>query len=316
MIYSIGGEYMARKDTLTKNYMRDVNIFADFFNGYIYGGKDIIKIEDLSEVDTSSIAVIPYINGSKTITIQKYRDILKSAVLMQSTKAYYLFLGIENQTDIHYAMPVRNMLYDALVYSQQVDNIAKYNREHGICEGSDEFLSGFTRDDKLIPVITVTVYWGSKPWDAPIRLKDMLTDIDDEMNELIDDIDCNLFSIIDIDKLPNYRTELNELFKLLNARNDGKALHELVTNSVNFNNISRDTAIMMSEFADVKLPRKNKEGKYNMCKAIADLEKSSADKALVEAIRNLMKNTKLSFEEICVSMGISTSDMLRYKEMI
>ena len=73
---------------------------------------------------------------------------------------------------------------------------------------------------------------------------------------------------------------------------------------------------MMSEFADIRLSRKNTEGKYNMCKAIADLEKSSADKALVEAIRNLMKNTKLSFEEICTSMGISTSDMLRYKEMI
>ena len=110
------------------------------------------------------------------------------------------------------------------------------------------------------------------------------------------------------------------MFRLLKARNDGNALHELVTNNTDFENISRDTAIMMREFADIKLPRKNKEGKYNMCKAIADLEKKNqelgADNALINAIKNLMKNQKKSFEEVCVSMGISNVDMNRYKKMI
>lgn len=307
---------MARKDTITKKYMQDTNIFADFFNGYIYDGKDVIKSSDLSEVDTSNIAIIPYNKGTKPITIQKYRDILKRAVLMQSDKAYYLFLGIENQSDIHYAMPVRNMLYNALVYNQQVEAIAKYNIDNNLSQNSGEFLSGFTKSDKLIPVITVTVYWGTKHWDAPITLKEMFVDIDSETDELIDDINCNLFSIIDTDNLPEYKTELNELFRLLKARNDGNALHDLVVNNSDFENISRDTAIMMHEFADIKLPRKNKEGKYNMCKAITDLEKKSADKALVDAIRSIMKNTKQSFEEICASMNISKADMSRYKKMI
>lgn len=57
-----------------------------------------------------------------------------------------------------------------------------------------------------------------------------------------------------------------------------------------------------------------------MGKAILDLEKKNqligADKALVEAIKNLMNNTEKSFEEICVSMGISKTDMNRYKKMI
>ena len=46
--------------------------------------------------------------GKKTDAVQKYRDILKSAVIKQDEKMSYVLLGIENQTDVHYAMPVRN----------------------------------------------------------------------------------------------------------------------------------------------------------------------------------------------------------------
>ena len=62
--------------------------------------------------------------------VQKYRDILKTAVIMQEVETYYLLLGIENQTDIHYAMPVRNMIYDALQYGRQVTDTAARHRKN------------------------------------------------------------------------------------------------------------------------------------------------------------------------------------------
>lgn len=308
---------MASKDILTKRYMQEPTRFADFFNSYVYSGKEVIDANKLLEVDTSNITVIHPLNGSKPITIQKYRDILKKSVLMQSDKAYYLFLGIENQTDVHYAMPVRNMLYNALVYTQQVETIARYNRDNKrYNENSGEFLSGFTKLDKLIPVITVTVYWGTIPWDAPITLKEMLTDIDSESNAFIDDINCNLFSIIDAEDLPSFKTELNELFQLLRARNDVDALIELLNNDSRFYNISKDTATIMREFADIKLPRKNKEGKYNMCKAIEDLKKENQDTKAIELIKNLMLTSKKSFDDACSMLCISKSDIKRYRKMI
>lgn len=45
-------------------------------------------------------------------------------------------------------------------------------------------------------------------------------------------------------------------------------------------------------------------------------EQIGADEALVAAIQNLMKNTKQPFEKVCISMGISKTDMARYKKMI
>ena len=62
-------------------------------------------------------------------TVQKYRDILKKTVVKEDGEAVYLLLGVENQTDIHYAMPVRNMIYDALQYGKQVDETSRKNQK-------------------------------------------------------------------------------------------------------------------------------------------------------------------------------------------
>lgn len=50
------------------------------------------------------------------------RDVLKLLNInhMTDEKAVYMVIGIENQSDINYGMPVRNMFYDALQYSMQV----------------------------------------------------------------------------------------------------------------------------------------------------------------------------------------------------
>ncbi len=307
---------MSKKDTITKKYMSEPRHFADLFNGYIYNGKEVIKAGDLTEVDTTSIAVIPYANCNKNISVQKYRDILKKTILMKSDRIYYLFLGIENQSDIHYAMPVRNLLYDGLLYNQQIETIAKHNKAKGIFNNSNEFLSGFTKNDKLIPIVTVTVYWGTESWDAPTTLKDMMLDMDDRVASLINDYNCNLFSIIDADELPVYRTELNELFNLLKTRNNKNDLYNLLTNNPAYQNIDSDTALMMREFANIKLPRKEKDGGYNMCKAVMELKRESEDIKAIEMIKNAMKNTNKSFIDVCEILGVSKADMARYKKMI
>lgn len=109
---------MGLADTVTKAYMKDNSVFADAFNYLIYGGEAVVDPKQLQELDTTEIA-LPF--GSQDEegkqpeeAVQKYRDVLKSAIIKQDDEAAYILLGIENQTDIHYAMPVRNIIYDAL----------------------------------------------------------------------------------------------------------------------------------------------------------------------------------------------------------
>ena len=105
---------MGLADTVTKAYMKDNFVFADAFNYLIYGGEAVVDPKQLQELDTTEIA-LPF--GSQDEegkqpeeAVQKYRDVLKSAIIKQDDEAAYILLGIENQTDIHYAMPVRNII--------------------------------------------------------------------------------------------------------------------------------------------------------------------------------------------------------------
>ena len=117
---------MGKKDTITKEYMSNPEYFADAFNYFLFGGKQIISVNDLTEKDSSELGMI-FKNETEEI-IQKTRDVLKECIIMEDNKHTYLVLGIENQSHIHYAMPVKNMVYDALNYDQQVAEKSKHHR--------------------------------------------------------------------------------------------------------------------------------------------------------------------------------------------
>ena len=109
---------MGRADTATKDLMSRNDVFADVINYAIYNGEKIIKPEQLDSVDTTQVS-LPYGSDSAVIPVQKSRDVVKT-VVKSSQKAVYAIIGIENQTDIHYAMPVRNMFYDVMSYESQI----------------------------------------------------------------------------------------------------------------------------------------------------------------------------------------------------
>ena len=48
-----------RADTITKDYVKDAGVFADIFNYYIYGGRQVILPEQLMERDSTKIAWFP-----------------------------------------------------------------------------------------------------------------------------------------------------------------------------------------------------------------------------------------------------------------
>lgn len=163
---------MGDRDTLTKNYVKRADRFADIFNYYLFDGKQRIDPAQLREQDTAQI-VLPYGKDLTEMPMQRFRDILKQAVLMTDGHCQYVLLGIENQSDVHYAMAVRSYLYDAIEYAAQVQTIAGKHRKQKDVKGA-EFLSGFRKEDRLVPVVTLTLYWGRQEWDAPRSLHEML----------------------------------------------------------------------------------------------------------------------------------------------
>jgi len=63
---------LLKADTITKDYVKDVSIFADIFNYYVYGGRQVILPEQLAERDSTKIA-LPYGTDDAVVPVQKFR---------------------------------------------------------------------------------------------------------------------------------------------------------------------------------------------------------------------------------------------------
>ena len=149
---------MRQADALTKEYLSNNEIFADVFNYLIYDGQQRILPENLIERDTSEIT-LPLGKRGELATIQKFRDILKCCIAKEYKNTLYVLFGVENQSHIHYAMPVRNMLYDAINYSAQVNEKTKKYRKI-----RKHLLKAFCR----IPSVIAKIYSNSNNWDKAI----------------------------------------------------------------------------------------------------------------------------------------------------
>ncbi len=172
-----------KPDTVLKNYWRNNDRFADFFNAVLFEGRQVIKPEELEDIDTEESSILEH--REFTESIQTSRDNIK---IQKKSTAYgieLVMLGMESQEHIHYAMPMRVMGYDYSVYKKQYDINA--DKCKGVKDlNGDEFLSGMRKTDKFTAVITVVVYYGEKPWDGARSLHEMLN-IPEEMKKYVND---------------------------------------------------------------------------------------------------------------------------------
>ena len=205
---------------------------------------------------------MPYVDR-----MQKLRDIFKNASIKYTGKSYVVLIGVENQSDIHYAIPVKNMFYDVMAYGNQVKETAKKHRKEKDTATSDEFLSGFTKTDKLIPVITITVYLGTKEWDGPRKLSDMFGDVDEELLPFIPDYRINLLAPREITDFTGFRTSIRQLFEVLKNAYDKEKMQEVLQNDEKFSKVDRETVEAINLFAGTDIDIDEKEEVIDMCKA-------------------------------------------------
>jgi len=115
----------------------------------------------------------------------------------------FAVIGIENQAQVHYLMPVRCMEYDVKEYQRQEvekKRALKKTAEEQVITGA-EFLSEFPKEGKLHPCITIVLYYGDD-WDGSTDLHGLLdfTGIPEELKSMVSNYKINL---LDIKKLEN-----------------------------------------------------------------------------------------------------------------
>lgn len=101
------------------------------------------------------------------------QTVTADVILEAGSDMQAMIVVLEDQTDIHYAMPVRMMNPEAIGYHKQWRQAAEKHREKKDLRGA-EYLSGFAKEETLKPFLPIVVYFGKEEWNGPRCLKDMI----------------------------------------------------------------------------------------------------------------------------------------------
>ena len=296
---------MGFADTVTKAYMKDNTVFADAFNYLIYGGKAVVDPKQLQELDTTEIA-LPF--GTQDAeskqpeeAVQKYRDVLKSAIIKQDDAAAYILLGIENQTDIHYAMPVRNIIYDALQYGKQVADIAaKHRASDGDAKGHSrgEYLSGFYKEDKITPVITLVLHFGANEWDGPLSLHEMMAVQDPALLHFVQDYQIHLIdpAKLSAEDLERFSSSLREVIGYIKYSKDKERLSEFLTDNPRML-LEANAARVIKAVTNTPLEIPEGAEVIDVCKAVEEMMNESEERGELRMLVKQVRKGRITIEQ-------------------
>lgn len=300
---------MGEKDTKAKEYLADNERFADLCNYVLFGGEQVITADALEERDTTEILSTLGIGKKQVKAQQKWRDLLKRAVIKYTGEMYIVLIGVENQTDIHYAMPVKNMVYDALNYNSQVKEATAKHREQSEYGSSAEFLSGFHKEDHLTPVITITLYWGEDEWDGPRSLYEMFQKFDTRLKPYLPDYRINLLVPREIKDFHSFRTALGAVLEMIKMSGDEQAMSCLLQNGKRFSSMDNESIEVINTFIGTEIPYNEPEGGNNVCKAWDDHKESGRIEGRMEEIYASVRDGDYSAARGAEKLGISVQEL-------
>lgn len=266
------------KDVGWKGFFSNDERYADIINGLGCSGRQVVKEEDLQELDTQT----GFLHGTNSMRRQpantkwgsiKNRDIARKVAFGVN----FAIIGIENQETIDYAIPLRNMSYDTGEYEKQAALIRREIRKNcsGLSRG--EYLYGFRKDSRMHPVVTFILYSGVEKWDGPRSLHEILdfTDIPKELRSMIPDYKINVIEIRKLEHTEVFQTDVRQVFDFIRCSEDKDALKKLMERDTYYQNMEEDAFDVIVQYANAKelVAAKDyygKDGKVDMCKAITE----------------------------------------------
>ena len=307
-------------DAALKEFFSDNNHFAELFNSYMFGGKETITPDSLEDLDPD--VSVNLLSKEFQKTVKRVRDVMK----VSKTGEYYRILGIENQKAIHYAMPLRVMLYDALTYLQEINKIIANTNPQGTIPSIDEFLSGFRKEDKIHPCYTIVIYFGEKQWDGPKTLKEMVEmDPNDPLKRYFNDYPMHLICVNELDTFPEKAGDVYQLFAAISSiyRTGGKNLPKLLSDtSEKIVWIAALVTDSRKVFQKILEKSDHHEGRrMNMCEALERVLQEEREQGMEKGMEKANRNTAIKLlqmgmpvEQIKIVTGLEIEQIEKLKK--
>lgn len=275
---------MGIKENVTTKYMRQKHVFADMLNYFIYGGGQVIGPDSLEELDTREAEALYGGKDGDGQPAQSAGDVMGSLAAMTDGRAAYLLLAVETQPDIYDVMLAENMIYNAFQYAEPVSGAAASHRCSGDCRGADGdgCLSGFMKQGRILPVVTLVVHFSAREWDGPMSLHEMFGEQDARVLALVPDYKINLVapaSIKDSD-FEKFHTSLKEVLSFIKYSQDADRLLEAVEAGEGFRNLGRAEVEVLNACAGANLEMEKDKEAIDVCLNLGEMKRRAAEKAM------------------------------------
>ena len=269
---------MQEKDSLSKELLSDPFVFADAFNGAVFGGEQVVAPDALSEMETTGY-FRSKMKKEKEKTHERRRDVLKMLSCKTSETTNYVILGIEEQSFVDYSMPVRTLGYEYVFYNKQVMEIENANRREKRGEVAKYFTSHLLPQDRLKPIVSLTLFLSDAKWEGPRSLRELMTPLPPALEPLFNDHKLNLLcpADLDIEEIHRFQSDLGAVLLTAKYARDEEMLYRMISSDPVFQNITNATTEpLIRAISKYDLPQTIQEG-MNMGYNFAEQHRKVSD---------------------------------------
>ena len=209
------------KDLPTKNLLNCPDVFSDIANVNLFDGEELLGPDELEQMPTELIYKDNY-----GVMSHHYLDTRMKVTEHQADIAIFC---IENQSGVSNIMPVRDMGYLYSNYNEQIKRIRSENEGKGI----HHITEGIGKEQKLIPVVSLVLYYGQEPWNGPEKLSDMMSvpeSWEKKLGPLIEDHSVRIVHLASQDKKTRgmYRSDFRHIVDFLACVGDRRKYQEYI----------------------------------------------------------------------------------------
>ena len=289
---------MAEKD-LTEKILEDYNdVFADIVNGLIFQGKSVVKEEDLYQGGVHSQYKA---EDSKLHELE--RDIQKH---WSQGEIEFAMIGLENQTEAEELMPFRVFGYDGAGYRSQL----------------------LKKVDKVVPVITMVLYFGTKTrWNKAKNIKSLMK-IPPGLEEYVNDFKIQVFEIawLSEEEISRFKSDFKVVANFfVNKRKNKNYIPNDPTEIKHVDEVLKLLAVMSGDrrYEELLWQPENRGGVRNMCDVAQRLIDSGIEKGIEQGIEReradviqRMLLDRLPYEKIMQYTGASVEEIQKNEETL
>jgi len=177
----------------------------------------------------------------------------------------------------------------------------------------DEFLSGFRKGDRLMPVITLTLCLSAEPWDAPTSIHEMLSVTDERLLKFVPDYKLNLLTPAQIaeEDFCKFRTGLGAVMQFAKHRND-KDINWMAGNK-RFEEMDRATADLIKTVTGADIRFDEKGDVVNMWAAWENGINQARNDGRIDMDMKFAKKYNIPTEDAIKTAGVSKNEWDAYE---